>query len=115
MNSKIISCLRNRYKLIKRYYSNPTEEKKNLLTAKSNECLDIIIEAKERYTSKLSKRLDDLFTMLKAYWSIRNTFLNKKNPNISSLNISGEINSNFGKKWNSSIYTLSLNVLQLTI
>ena len=36
MNPKIISCLRNRYKLTKRYYSNLTEESKSLLTTKSN-------------------------------------------------------------------------------
>ena len=37
MNPNIISSLRDRSKLTKRYYSNPTEENKNLLTAKSNE------------------------------------------------------------------------------
>ena len=49
MNPMIISSLRNRSKLNKRYYSNPTEENKNLLTAKSNECSNMIVEAKERY------------------------------------------------------------------
>ena len=58
MNPNIFSSLRNRSKLTKRYYSNPTEEKKNL-TAKSNECSKMIVEAKERYTNKLSKNLDD--------------------------------------------------------
>ena len=58
MNPNIFSSLRNRSKLTKRYYSNPTEEKKNL-TAKSNECPKMIVEAKERYTNKLSKNLDD--------------------------------------------------------
>ena len=38
------------------YYFNPTEENKNLLNVKSNECSDVIFETKERYTSKLSKR-----------------------------------------------------------
>ena len=47
MNPKIISSLRNRSKLTKRNYSNRTKENKNLLTAKSNECLTMIVEAKE--------------------------------------------------------------------
>ena len=47
MNPKIISSLRNRSKLTKRNYSNRTKENKNLLTAKSNECLTMTVEAKE--------------------------------------------------------------------
>ena len=68
MNPKIISSLRNKCKLTKRYYSNPTERNKNLLTAKSNECSNMIVEVKERYTDKLSKKLDDPSTTSKAYW-----------------------------------------------
>ena len=87
MNPKIISSLRNRSKLTKRYYSNPTEENKILLTAKSNECSNMIVEAKERYTNKLSEKLDDHSTMPKAYWSILNTLLNNKRiPNIPPIN-----------------------------
>ena len=51
MNPTIISSLRNRSKLTKIYYSNPTDENKNLPTAKSNECSNMIIEAKDRYTN----------------------------------------------------------------
>ena len=84
MNSKIISTLRNKPKLNKNYYSNPTEENKIILTVKSNGCSNMIVVAKERYTTKLSKKLDDLSTMTKACWSILNTFLNnKQNPPIS--------------------------------
>ena len=43
MNPKTVSSLRNRFKLTKRYYSNPTEENKNLLNAKSNECSNMIV------------------------------------------------------------------------
>ena len=86
-----IPSLRNRSKLTKRYYSNPTEENKNLLTAKSNECSRMVVEAKERYTTKLSKKLDDLSMMPKAYWSILNTFLNsKKIPYIRRLNVNSK-------------------------
>ena len=47
MNPKIISSLRNRSKLTKRYYSNPNEENKSLVTAKSNKCSKMIVEAKK--------------------------------------------------------------------
>ena len=87
MNPKIISFLRDRSELTKRYYSNPTEENKNL-TDKSNEYSNMIVEAKDRYTNKLSKKLDDPSTMPQAYWSVLNTFLNnKKIPNIPPLNV----------------------------
>ena len=79
MNPKIISSLRNRSKLTKIYYSNPTEENKNLLTAKSNECSNMIVEAKEMYINKLRKKLDHPSMIPKAHWSTLNTFLNKKN------------------------------------
>ena len=56
----------------------------------------MIVEAKEKYTNKLSKKLDDPSTMPKGYWSILNTFLNnKKAPNIPPLNVNGKIISNF--------------------
>ena len=70
MNPAIISSLRNRSKLAKKNYSNPTEENENLLNAKSKECSNMIVKAKERYTNKLSKKLDDTYTMPQAYWSI---------------------------------------------
>ena len=76
----------------------------------------MIVEAKESYSNKLSKKLDDPSTMLKVYWSILNTFLgNKKIPNIPPLKVNGKIIFNFEKKRNYSIHTLPLNVLQLSI
>ena len=99
MNPKIISSLGNRSKLIERYFSYPTEENKNLLTAKSNECSKMIVEAKERYTNILSKKLDDPSTIPKTYWSILNTFLNnQKNTQIPPLNVNSKIISNSDKK-----------------
>ena len=70
MNPAIISSLRNRSKLAKKNYSNPTEENEILLNAKSKECSNMIVKAKERYTNKLSKKLDDTYTMPQACWSI---------------------------------------------
>ena len=59
----------------------------------------MIVEAKERYTNKLSKKLDHPSTMPKEYWSILNTLLNnKKIPNIPPLDVNGKIISNFDKK-----------------
>ena len=99
MNPKIILSLRNRSKLTKIYYSNTTEDNKNLLTAKSSKCSKMIAEAKVRYTNKVSKKLDAPSTMPKAYWSILNTFLNsKKIPNTPPLNVNDKITSNFDKK-----------------
>ena len=70
MNPAIISSLRNRSKLAKKYYSNPFEENENLLNATSKECSNKIVKAKEKYTNKLSKKLDETSTMPQAYWSI---------------------------------------------
>ena len=59
----------------------------------------MIVEAKERYANKLSKKLDDPSLMSKAYWSVLNTLLNyKKMPNVSPLKVNGKIISNFQKK-----------------
>ena len=99
MNPKIISSLRNRSKLTKTYQSNATEENKMSFITTLNECSNMIIQAKEKYTNRLSKKLDDPSIILKVYWSILNTFLNtKKILNIPSLDINGKIISNFEKK-----------------
>ena len=99
MNPKIISSVRNRSKLTKTYQSNATEENKMSFITTLNECSNMIIQAKEKYTNRLSKKLDDPSIILKVYWSILNTFLNtKKILNIPSLNINGKIISNFEKK-----------------
>ena len=56
MNPKLFSSLKNRFKLTKRYYSNPIEENKNLLITKSNKHSNMNVEVEERYNSKFSKR-----------------------------------------------------------
>ena len=91
--------MKNRSKLTKRYYSNPAEENKNLLTAKLKESSNMIVEAKGKYTNKSSKKLDDPSTMSKAYWSILKTYQGNENiRNLSPLNVDGKIISNFEKK-----------------
>ena len=78
MNPKIISLLRNRSKFSKRYYSNPTEENKNLLIAKSSECSNMIDEAKKMHTNPKIPN----FTIPKTYWFILNTSLNNRKYQI---------------------------------
>ena len=68
MDPKNISSLRNTSKLMKKYFSNPPEENKILLTAKSNECSNMNFKAKEKYTNKLSKKLDVPSTIPKLCW-----------------------------------------------
>ena len=115
MNPKIISSLRNRSKLTKRYYFDPTEENINLLSAKSNKCSNMIVETKERYTNKLSKKLDDPSTVPKEFSPILNIFFYNENiPNITPLNINGKLFLISRKERNSSIHFLPLNVLQLS-
>ena len=110
INPKILSSLRNKSKLTKRYYSNANEENKNLLPAKSIECSNMIVEDKERYTAKLNKKSDDPSTMQKAYWSILNTFLNNKViADIPRLELNSKSISSSDKKRNSSINTMPLN------
>ena len=99
MNPKIVSSLKNSSKSTKIYYSDPIEDNYNLLTAKSNECLNMIVEVKKWYTNTSSQKLDNLFTMPKAYWSIPNIFLNnRKIPKVSQLNGNGKTISNFERK-----------------
>ena len=109
MNPKIISSLTNRSRLTKIYYSNTTEQNKILLIAKSIECSNMIVEAKERYKNKLTKKLDDPSMIPKAYWSILTTLLNNKKMKTVKLFLISR------KKRISSIHTLPLNALQLTI
>ena len=58
MNTLIISALKKRSILVKRYYRNPSEYNKETLINQSNECTKLIIEAKQNYTAKMSSKLD---------------------------------------------------------
>ena len=46
--------------------------------SKSTECFKLILTAKENYQKKIAEKLDNPFTVPKAYWSILNNFLGKK-------------------------------------
>ena len=78
MNTLIISALKKRPILVKRYYRNPFEYNKETLLNQANECTKLIIEAKQNYIAKMSSKLDCPDTASKTYWSIINRILYKK-------------------------------------
>ena len=99
MNTLIISALKKRSILVKRYYRNPSEYNKETLINQSNECTKLIIEAKQNYIAKMSSKLDWADTTLSTYWAIINRFLNKKKiPNIPPLLVNNKLVSDFHKK-----------------
>ena len=99
MNTLIISALKKRSILVKRYYRNPSEYNKETLINQSNECTKLIIEAKQNYIAKMSSKLDCADTTLSTYWAIINRFLNKKKiPNIPPLLVNNKLVSDFHKK-----------------
>ena len=78
---------------------------------KSNKCTKIILAAKEKYISELSKQLSNPEIALKTYWKILNRFLsNKKIPSIPPLLVNVEMISNFSKKPNFLISFLHHNL-----
>ena len=87
MNTLIISALKKRSILVKRYYRNPSEYNKETLINQSNECTKLIIEAKQNYIAKMSSKLDCPDTASKTYWAIINRFLCKKRYQIYRLTL----------------------------
>ena len=72
MNTLIISALKKRSILVKRYYRNPSEHNKETLLNQANECTKLIMEAKQNYIPKMSSKLDCPDTAWKTYSSIIN-------------------------------------------
>ena len=65
----------------------------------------------DKHLAKVSSKLDNPDVALKTYWSIINRFLNnKKTPIISPLLFDGKLMSDFEKKLNFLIISLSHNV-----
>ena len=99
MNTLIISALKKRSILVKRYYRNPSEYNKETLINQSNECTKLVTEAKQNYIAKMSLKLDFPDTASETYWAIINRFLNKKKiPNIPPLLVNNKLVSDFHKK-----------------
>ena len=116
MNTLIISALKKRLILMKRYYRSPSEYNKETLLNQANECIKLIIEAKQNYIAKMSSKLDCLESASKTYWSIINRILNKKKIlNIPPLLGNNKLVSDFQKKLNYLIDTFQNNALYFKI
>ena len=91
--------LEEKSKIIKKYYSDPTDHYKTLMLSTANECTRFIIAAKEKHLTRLSVKLEDPSTAPKTYWSILNRFLsNKKLPIIPPILVDDRVVSNFAEK-----------------
>ena len=85
MNKSITLSLKNRSKLTKRYYADPTDYNKEMSLHQVSECTKLIVEAKDKNLAKLSSRLGNPDTTPKTYWSMINRFLNNKMTPITPL------------------------------
>ena len=72
MNTLIISALKKRSILVKRYYRNPSEYNKETLLNQANKCTKHIIEAKQNHIAKMNSKLNCPDTASKTYCSITN-------------------------------------------
>ena len=99
MTDVIKSRLKERSYLTRAYYKYGQRESDfEKLIVKTNECKEIISDAKAKYIIQLFEKLNDPITVLKTYWKVRNRFLNnKKIPAIPPLLVNGEIISNFSQ------------------
>ena len=99
MTDVIKSRLKERSYLTRAYYKYGQRKSDfEKLIVKTNECKEIISDAKAKYIIQLFEKLNDPITVLKTYWKVRNRFLNnKKIPAIPPLLVNGEIISNFSQ------------------
>ena len=99
MTDVIKSRLKERSYLTRTYYKYGQRKSDfEKLIVKTNECKEIISDAKAKYIIQLFEKLNDPITVLKTYWKVRNRFLNnKKIPAIPPLLVNGEIISNFSQ------------------
>ena len=69
------------------------------LIVKTNECVEIISAAKDKYIIQMCEKLNDPNTVLKTYWKIINRFLsNKRTLAIPPILVNGEIITNLSRK-----------------
>ena len=72
---------------------------KDLLNNQENECMKLIIQAKEKQMAKMSAKLDNRGTTPNKYWSIISRFLNKRKvPTIPPIFADCKLVSNFKLK-----------------
>ena len=99
MTDVIKSRLKERSYLTRTYYKYGQRESDfEKLIVKTNECKEIISDAKAKYIIQLFEKLNDPITPRKIYSKIINRFLNNnKIPAIPRLLVNGEIISNFSQ------------------
>ena len=102
MTDDIKKSLKQRSKLTKYFYKNGQRNSDHIkVLQKSEECTNLISEAKKNYILKMMSKLEDSNTAPKTYWSILNCFLyNKKIPAIPPLLVDGTSISDFCEKAN---------------
>ena len=98
----IKKSLKQRSKLTKHFYKNGQRNSDHIkVLQKSEECTNLISEAKKNYILKMTSKFGDSNTAPKTYWSILNRFLyNKKIPAIPPLLVDGTFISDFCEKAN---------------
>ena len=99
MTDVIKSRLKERSYLTRTYYKYGQRKSDfEKLIVKTNECKEIISDAKAKYIIQLFEKLNDPITARKTYSKIINRFLNNnKIPAIPPLLVNGEIISNFSQ------------------
>ena len=100
MTHDIKSRLREKSKMTKKYYKyGKMKSHLDELQEKTDECMALILDAKEKYVRCISNKLNAPLAALKTYWSILNRFLNnRKIPEIPPLLVNGDIITNFSEK-----------------
>ena len=94
------SKLKERSYLTKTYckYGNRKSDFEKLFV-KTNDCVAIILAAKDKYIIRIIEKLNDPIMTPKIYMKIINRFLsNKRIPAIPLLLVNGEITSNFSQE-----------------
>ena len=94
------SKLKERSYLTKTYckYRNRKSDFEKLFV-KTNDCVAIILAAKDKYIIRIIEKLNDPIMTPKIYMKIINRFLsNKRIPAIPLLLVNGEITSNFSQE-----------------
>ena len=100
MTDDIKKSQKQRSKLTKYFHKNGQRNSDYIkVLQKSEECTNLISEAKNNYILKMTSKLEDSNTAPKTYWSILNRFLyNKKIPAIPPLLVDGTFISDFCEK-----------------
>ena len=102
MTGIIKKSLKERCKLTKLFHKNGQRKvDHDKVLEKSEECTKQILEAKENYILKMTKKLADSNTSPKSYWTILSRLLyDKKLPAIPPLLVDGKMASDFCKNTN---------------